>query len=314
MTGLVILNRGSLYRVKAQEGKLYDCKLKGSFKINEIETTNPVAVGDIVDFDYPDSLATEPIGWITNIHPRTNYIIRRASKLSKQAHIIGANLSRALLIVTINYPVTSTTFIDRFLATAEAYRVEAALVFNKADRYDNHEQRVLNEWIDLYEGLGYRCFTVSAMQQQGLEPLKEYISAGITLLSGHSGVGKSTFINALVPEAHLRTQEISVSQNVGVHTTSYSEMIPFGDNPDTYLIDTPGVKGFGTIDFETGEVGHYFREIFDLSKECYFNNCTHTHEPKCAVCAGVKRGAIAQSRYKSYLSILKDDDYSKYRL
>lgn len=314
MTGLVVLNRGSLYQVKVADQGLYECKLKGSFKINDIDTTNPVAVGDIVDFEFPEEPTPEPIGWITNIHPRTNYIIRRASNLSKQAHIIGANLSRALLLVTLNYPVTSTTFIDRFLATAEAYRVEAALVFNKVDRYNDREERMLNEWIRLYEDLGYRCFRVSAKHGIGMEEIKEYISEGITLLSGHSGVGKSTFINALVPEAQLRTQDISESQNVGVHTTSYSEMIPYGDNPDTYLIDTPGIKGFGTIDFERENVGHYFREIFQLGKECHFNNCTHTHEPKCAVCAGLKKGTIAQSRYKSYLSILQDEGYNKYRL
>ena len=318
MTGLVIQNRGSLYQVKVADGESYSCKLKGSFKVNDIQTTNPVAVGDVVDFELPETMeeanGQEHMGWITKIHPRTNYIVRRSSNLSKQAHILGANLSRALLLVTVNYPVTSTTFIDRFLATAEAYRVEAALVFNKADRYNDHEERKLNELLRLYEGLGYRCFKISAKHGQGMESLKEYISTGITLLSGHSGVGKSTFINALVPGANLRTQNISEAHNMGVHTTTFSEMIPYGTESDTYLIDTPGIKGFGTIEFEREGVSHYFREIFELGKPCHFHNCTHTHEPKCAVCEGLNRGTIARSRYKSYLSILQDEDEGKYRL
>lgn len=312
-TGLVVQNTGSLYLVKVGE-QSFQCKLKGNFKLNEIRTTNPVTVGDIVAFEMPSDDAAEPIGWITHIHPRRNYIIRRSSNLSKQAHILGANLDRSLLIVTINYPVTSTTFIDRYLATAEAYRVETALVFNKIDRYQYNDHKLLDEMVSIYKSIGYRCFEISAKKGIGLEEVKEYISKGVTLISGHSGVGKSSFINALVPEAHLKTQEISDAFNVGVHTTTYSEMIPFGDEEGAYLIDTPGIKGFGTIEFEKEEVGHFFPEIFEYSKECYYGNCTHLHEPKCAVHLALRDGKIAESRYKSYLSILNDEDEAKYRL
>lgn len=312
MIGLVTENVGNLYQVKVGE-VTYPCKLKGSFKLQGMVTTNPIAVGDIVDIELPECEG-EQIGWITEIHPRRNYIIRRSSNLSKQAHILGANLDRTLLLVTVNYPVTSTTFIDRYLATAEAYRVEAALLFNKVDRYGDRELQKLRGLTTLYGGLGYRCFEVSARYGRGLEEVRDYLSSGITLLSGHSGVGKSTFINALVPEANLRTQEISEAYNVGVHTTTYSEMIPIGSEEGAYLIDTPGIKGFGTIEFQAEEVGHYFREIFRLSKECHFGNCTHTHEPHCAVRKGLSNGEVAHSRYKSYLSILHEEEEGKYRL
>lgn len=313
-TGLVVQNTGSFYLVKVETGESYNCKLKGSFKLNGIRTTNPVAVGDIVDFELPTTDEGEQMSWITNIHPRRNYIIRRSSNLSKQSHIIGANLDRSLLLVTINYPVTSTTFIDRYLATAEAYRVETALVFNKVDRYTDRERQKLNELLHTYEHLGYRCFVISAKEGSGLDELRTYISEGVTLISGHSGVGKSTFINALVPEAHLRTQAISEQNNTGVHTTTFSEMIPFGSQKGTYLIDTPGIKGFGTIEFEREEVGHYFREIFEVGKACYYGDCTHTHEPDCAVRRAIAEGKIPASRYKSYLSILNEEEESKYRL
>lgn len=313
-TGLVVQNTGSFYLVKVGE-EHFTCKLKGNFKLNDIVTTNPIAVGDIVDIEIPEEDEGEKlIGWITEIHPRKNYIIRRSSNLSKQAHILGANLDRTLLLVTVNYPVTSTTFIDRYLATAEAYRVEAALLFNKVDRYGDREKLKLRELTHLYTEIGYPCFEVSALRGQGLNEVKEYISTGITLLSGHSGVGKSTFVNAIVPEADLRTQEISEVHNMGVHTTTYSEMIPIDSSNDAYLIDTPGIKGFGTIEFENEEVGHYFREIFRLSKGCHFGNCTHTHEPNCAVRQALGNGEVAQSRYRSYLSILHDNEEGKYRL
>lgn len=313
-TGLVVQNTGSLYLVKVEGGRAVSCKLKGNFKLNGIRTTNPVSVGDRVDFELPESEGEEQVGWITNIHERKNYIIRRSSNLSKQSHIIGANLDRSLLLVTVNYPVTSTTFIDRYLATAEAYRVETALVFNKVDRYHDRELFKLNQLIQLYTQLGYKCFQISAKQGKGLEELKEYISSGVTLVSGHSGVGKSTFINALVPGAHLRTQAISEQHNTGVHTTTFSEMIPYGEVEGTYLIDTPGIKGFGTIEFQREQVGHYFREIFESGKKCRFGNCTHTHEPDCAVRKALASGEVDASRYKSYLSILNDEEESKYRL
>lgn len=314
LTGLVVQNTGSFYRVKVEDGRLYNCKLKGSFKLSGIRTTNPVAVGDIVDFEKPEAEEGEQVSWITNIHPRRNYIIRRSSNLSKQSHIIGANLDRTLLLVTINFPVTSTTFIDRYLATAEAYRVETALVFNKVDRYGYREEQKLNELTQTYEQIGYRCFVISAKKGSGLDELKEYIAEGVTLISGHSGVGKSTFINTLVPDAHLRTQAISELHNTGVHTTTFSEMIPYGGKKGTYLIDTPGIKGFGTIEFEREEVCHYFREIFEVGKKCFYGDCTHTHEPDCAVRKALDTGEIAATRYKSYLSILNEEEEGKYRL
>ncbi|MDO5017229.1 MAG: ribosome small subunit-dependent GTPase A [Porphyromonas sp.] len=314
MTGLVVQNTGSFYQVKIDENLTLTAKLKGNFKLNDTRTTNPIAVGDVVDLEPPEDRDGERVAWITAIHPRRNYIIRRSSNLSKQSHIIGANIDRLLLLVTVNYPFTSTTFIDRYLATAEAYNIEAALVFNKLDRYNDRDLTKLRGLVHLYERLGYPCFEVSAKSGKGMEEVKAYIEEGITLLSGHSGVGKSTFINALVPDAHLRTHEISEIHNTGMHTTTFSEMIPYGEKENTYLIDTPGIKGFGTVEFEKEEVGHYFREIFDLSKDCRFNNCTHTHEPGCAVYQALNEGNISKSRYQSYLSILKDQDDSKYRL
>lgn len=304
-----------MYLVKTTEGG-FMCKLKGNFKLNEIRTTNPVAVGDHVEIELPEQSESEgeSYGWIVGIEPRRNYIIRRSSNLSKQAHIIGANLDRAILLVTVNYPVTSTTFIDRFLATAEAYSVEVAIAFNKIDRYNSHEHDELTALTDLYESIGYKCFHISAKKREGLDELMEYISTGVTLVSGHSGVGKSTFINALVPNVHLRTAAISEAHNSGVHTTTFSEMIPFGDNPECYLIDTPGIKGFGTIEFDKETVGHFFPEIFAESKECHYNNCSHTHEPGCAVLKAFRTGRIAASRYKSYLSILNEEEDGKYRL
>lgn len=312
LKGLVVQNTGSFYLVKAEE-KLYSCKLKGSFKMAGIRTTNPIAIGDWVLFESSKSSHEgEDFFWIVEILPRKNYIIRRASNLSKQAHILGANLDRTLLLVTINFPVTSTTFIDRYLATAEAYQVPVAIAFNKVDRYGHRELAVLRDLESIYSSVGYECFSLSALTGDGMEAIKCHLSEGVTLLAGHSGVGKSTFINALVPEANQDTSDISEAHNVGVHTTTFSTMIPFGESG--YLIDTPGVKGFGTIDFEREEVGHYFPEIFNASGECFYGNCTHTHEPRCAVRELLNAGKITDSRYKSYLSILYDDEEEKYRL
>lgn len=314
MKGLVVQNTGSLYLVRTGEGD-YACKLKGNFKLNEIKTTNPIAVGDRVEVELSGHHEEgERMGWIVGIEPRRNYIIRRSSNLSKQAHIIGANLDRAILLVTVNYPVTSTTFIDRFLSTAEAYDVEVALVFNKVDRYGDREHKEMRMLTELYESIGYRCFHISARRREGLEELEAYISDGVTLISGHSGVGKSTFINALVPGADLRTAAISEAHNTGVHTTTFSEMIPYGTEDGCYLIDTPGIKGFGTIEFDKETVGHFFPEIFEHSKGCRYGNCTHTHEPGCSVLRAYHTGRIAASRYKSYLSILNEEEEGKYRL
>ena len=249
--------------------------------------------------------------FITKIEDRKNYIIRRASNLSKQSHIIAANLDQAMLIVTVNYPITTTVFIDRFLATAEAYSVPVKLVFNKIDRYKGEDKEYLDALINLYTTIGYPCSTLCAKTEEGLDALKAELKDKITLLSGHSGVGKSTIINKLVPGVNLRTGDISEYHNKGMHTTTFSEMIPLPEGG--YLIDTPGIKGFGTIEMETAEISHYFPEIFKFSEDCRFNNCSHRHEPGCAVLQALEDHYISESRYKSYLSILEDKEESKYR-
>lgn len=307
MKGLVIRNTGSWYTVQTDDGRWIDSKIKGVFRLKGIRTTNPVAVGDRVEIIENQ----EGTAFITKIEKRKNYIIRRASNLSKQAHIIAANIDQAMLIVTVNYPVTTTIFIDRFLATAEAYRIPVRLVFNKIDRYNEDDKEYLQGLITLYTTIGYPCSTVCALSQEGMEALKGKLKGKITLLSGHSGVGKSTLINQLVPGIGLRTGEISEYHNKGMHTTTFSEMIALPEGG--YLIDTPGIKGFGTIDMEEAEVSHYFPEIFKMAANCRFGNCTHRHEPGCAVLEAVKEHLISESRYKSYLNILEDKDESKYR-
>lgn len=307
MKGLVIRNTGSWYTVRTDDGREIDSKIKGVFRLKGIRTTNPVAVGDRVEIVKNQ----EGTAFITKIEERKNYIIRRASNLSKQAHIIAANIDQAMLIVTVNYPVTTTIFIDRFLATAEAYRIPVRLVFNKIDRYNEDDKEYLQGLITLYTTIGYPCSTVCALSQEGMEALKGELKGKITLLSGHSGVGKSTLINQLVPGIGLRTGEISEYHNKGMHTTTFSEMIALPEGG--YLIDTPGIKGFGTIDMEEAEVSHYFPEIFKMAANCRFGNCTHRHEPGCAVLEAVKEHLISESRYKSYLNILDDKDESKYR-
>jgi ribosome biogenesis GTPase len=237
-------------------------------------------------------------------------MIRRASNLSKQSHIIACNLDLAMLVATINFPPVSTTFIDRFLATSEAYKIPSIIVFNKIDRYGKKETERLNELCALYESIGYRCFQVSATENTGIDELKKNIEGKVTLISGHSGAGKSTLLNAILPDANAKTGEISSYHNKGMHTTTFSEMYLFGDG---YLIDTPGIKGFGTIDIRQEEAGHFFPEIFRFSKQCRFDNCTHTHEPDCAVRQALENGKIAESRFQSYLSILQDFDAEKYR-
>ena len=307
MRGLVIKNTGSWYTVRTEDGRDIESKIKGNFRLKDIKSTNPVAVGDRVVID----INKEGTAFITEIEERKNYIIRRASNLSKQSHIIAANLDQAMRIVTVNYPITTTIFIDRFLATAEAYRVPVKLVFNKIDRYNNEDQRALENLIELYTSIGYPCSTLCARAEEGLDALKADLKDKITLLSGHSGVGKSTIINKLVPGVNLRTGDISEYHNKGMHTTTFSEMISLPGGG--YLIDTPGIKGFGTIEMADAEISHYFRELFKCSEECRFNNCTHRHEPGCAVIQAVNDGLISESRYKSYLSILDDRMESKYR-
>ena len=307
MKGLVIKTTGSWYTVRTDDGRDVESKVKGNFRLKEIRSTNPVSVGDRVDIN----INNEGTAFITEIEDRKNYIIRRASNLSKQSHIIAANLDQAMLIVTVNYPVTTTVFIDRFLATAEAYRVPVKLVFNKIDRYKGEDKEYLDALINLYTTIGYPCSTLCAKTEEGLDALRDDLRDKITLLSGHSGVGKSTIINKLVPGVNLRTGDISEYHNKGMHTTTFSEMIPLPEGG--YLIDTPGIKGFGTIEMETAEISHYFPEIFKFSEDCRFSNCSHRHEPGCAVLQALEEHYISESRYKSYLSILEDKEESKYR-
>ncbi|KIP64119.1 ribosome small subunit-dependent GTPase A [Prevotella pectinovora] len=305
--GLVIKNTGSWYTVLTDGGNTIDCKIKGNFRLKGIRSTNPVAVGDRVEIVRNH----EGTAFITNICDRRNYIIRKSSNLSKQSHIIAANVDQAFLIVTVKHPETSTTFIDRFLASAEAYSVPVTLVFNKVDLLQDDERRYLDMMVTLYETVGYDCLKVSAETKEGMDRLLPLLKDKITLFSGNSGVGKSTMLNFIVPGAELRTAEISDAHNTGMHTTTFSEMLPLTDGG--WVIDTPGIKGFGTFNMEPEEICGYFKEIFKFSKGCRFNNCTHTHEPGCAVRKAVEEHYIAESRYVSYLSMLEDKEEGKYR-
>ena len=320
MKGLVIKNTGSWYTVLTDDGLTVDCKIKGNFRLRGIRSTNPIAVGDRVTItQHPSPNALQPTPYITEIEDRRNYIIRKSINLSKQSHILAANVDQALLVVTVSKPETSTTFIDRFLASAEAYRVPVILIFNKTDILSEDELHYQQMMIQLYETVGYECRAISAETGDGVEELRPLLNGKITLLSGNSGVGKSTLINRLVPDANLRTADISDAHQTGMHTTTFSEMIPLHDSPSTlhespsWLIDTPGIKGFGTFDMEREELTSYFKEIFEFSKQCRFSDCTHTHEPGCAVLKAVEDHYIAQSRYQSYLSMLEDKDENKYR-
>lgn len=307
MRGLVIKNTGSWYLVKTDDGRYVECKIKGNFRLKGIKSTNPVVVGDYVQIvDNNDNAA-----FITEIEDRKNYIVRRASNLSKQSHILAANLDQCMLIVTVNYPETSTTFIDRFLASAEAYRVPVKLIFNKVDRYSQEEVNYMDALINLYTNIGYECFKISAKENIGLDEINRELNGKVTLLSGNSGVGKSTLINAMLPEESQKTREISVMHNKGMHTTTYSEMFPV--DGEGYIIDTPGIKGFGSFDMDEEEMSHYFKEIFKFSADCKYGNCTHRHEPGCAVIKAVEDHYISQSRYNSYLNMLEDKEEGKYR-
>ena len=307
MKGLVIKNTGSWYTVKTDDGQLIESKIKGTFRLKGIRSTNPVAVGDYVEI----ITNQEGTAFISAIEDRRNYIIRKSPNLSKQSHILAANVDQALLVVTVNYPQTSTTFSDRFLASAEAYSVPVILVFNKHDLLSEEELHYEKMMCTLYETVGYKCVEISAETGEGVEQLFPILKDKITLLSGNSGVGKSTLINRLIPHASQRTAEISDAHNTGMHTTTFSEMIELPEGG--YLIDTPGIKGFGTFDIEKEELTSYFKEIFHFSKDCRLSNCTHTHEPGCAVIKAVEDHFIAASRYQSYLSMLEDKDENKYR-
>jgi ribosome biogenesis GTPase len=307
--GLVIKSTGSWFTVESEDGELFECKIKGKFRIKDIKSTNPVAVGDRVQFSVQSASKEKNIGLITSISERKNYIIRRSQNLSKQSHIIAANIDQAVLVVTLYYPVTTTTFIDRYLASAEAYRIPVLIVFNKTDRLNQEQLIERNFLFDVYTKIGYQCISTSAKTLNGLDNLKEAIKNKINVFNGHSGVGKSTLINILEPGLKLKTMDISDFHNTGKHTTTYSTLykISFGG----YIIDTPGIKAFGMLEMEPWEISHYFPEIFKFSADCQYNNCSHTHEPGCAVKVAVEKNLIAQSRFISYLGLLETDE--KYR-
>ncbi|MDR2621979.1 MAG: ribosome small subunit-dependent GTPase A [Dysgonamonadaceae bacterium] len=307
MKGLVVKNTGSWYQVKTDDGRWVDTKLKGNFRLKDIRSTNPVSVGDRVLIEEQ----AESTAFITAIEDRKNYMVRRSSNLSKQSHVIAANLDQVFLIASVNYPVTTTTFIDRFLATTEAYRIPATLFFNKTDRYDESDREYLAALMHLYETIGYPCYQLSAQTDEDLSFVVDLLKNKITLFSGHSGVGKSTIINRIIPGAQQKVQDISEYHNKGMHTTTFSEMIELPEGG--YIIDTPGIKGFGLFDMDETEISHYFPEIFRFSQKCKFNNCTHRREPDCAVRQAVEEHFISESRYRSYINMLEDKNESKYR-
>lgn len=310
--GIVVKSTGSWYTVKTDNGTLIESRIKGNIRLKGIRSTNPIAVGDIVELielKEDNSKDSETVGFITKIQPRKNYIIRKSPNLSKESHIIAANIDQAFLIVTINYPETTTTFIDRFLVSAEAYRIPCHLIFNKIDLYNQDEMNLMTSLIEVYNNAGYNCLQLSVKEKLGFTELESMIKNKTNVFSGHSGVGKSSIINVLHPKGNLKTGKISEAHFSGKHTTTFSEMIEleFGG----YIIDTPGIKGFGVLDMEKEEISHYFPEIFRNLEGCQYYNCTHTHEPNCAVKKSVEEGKIAQSRYFSYIGLLEDEE--KYR-
>lgn len=308
LSGTVVRTTGCSCVVRTGQGDFLECRVKGNFRLRGIRSTNPVAVGDHVSLA---GGAGSDVFFITEIADRRNYIVRKASNLSKQSHVLAANIDLAVLVVTVARPETTTTFIDRFLASAEAYRVPVVLALNKADELAPDERERAAQWLELYRGIGYECHAVSALTGDGVDDLRAAMQHKVCLLAGHSGVGKSTLLNRLVPDANVRTAQISQAHGTGMHTTTFSELFDLPDGGS--LIDIPGIKGFGTFDMEPGEIPHYFREIFRLSSGCRFGDCTHRHEPGCAVIQGLEDGRVASSRYASYLSMLDDKEEGKYR-
>ncbi|MCH2034444.1 MAG: ribosome small subunit-dependent GTPase A [Tenacibaculum sp.] len=305
MTGTVYKSTGSWYWVKTEEGKFLKCRIKGKFRIKGIKSTNPIAVGDHVKFDI-DTKSDEETGIITDIFDRKNYIVRKSVNLSKQTHIIASNIDQVFLLVTIDNPPTFTTFIDRFLVTAEAYSIEVVLVFNKIDTYEIEQKAEILYLKDIYEPIGYKCIEVSAAEGTNVENIKEMMTNKVSMFSGHSGVGKTTLLNCIEPTLDLRTKEISEQHKQGQHTTTFAEM--FDLSFDARIIDTPGIKGFGVVDMDKDELGDYFPEFFALKQDCKFNNCIHLKEPHCAVKEALENEEISWSRYKSYLQILEGEE------
>ncbi len=305
MTGTVYKSTGSWYTVKTENGKSFECRIKGKFRLKGIKSTNPIAVGDHVDFEL-ETKNDEVTGVINKIHDRTNYIIRKSVNLAKQTHIIASNIDQVFLIVTIDNPPTFASFIDRFLASAEAYSIKTILLFNKIDSYDDNVLQELKYLTSIYRKIGYRCLEISAKSAINIDKVKQLMIDKVSMFAGHSGVGKSTLVNAIEPGLDLKTKEISNQHQQGQHTTTFAEMydLSFGAK----IIDTPGIKGFGLVDMDKEEVGDYFPEFFALKQECKFNNCLHVQEPNCAVKKGLEEGEIAYSRYKSYLQILEGED------
>ena len=298
MHGLVTRTTGSWYKVLVDNATYYDCRLRGNFRIRGSKQTNPIAVGDYVDF----VLEEDGTGMITEIADRRNYIIRRSVNLSKQTHVIAANIDMLCLVATLGFPRTSTGFIDRLLVTAEAYHIPAVLIFNKVDLYDDELWEIHNEVKAIYNAAGYLVYEVSALKGTGIDKIRELTAGKVCLFSGHSGVGKSAMLNAIDPNLDLRVGDLSDWSMKGTHTTTFAEIFPFGDG---YLIDSPGIKEFGMVDFKPEELGHFFPEIREHLHDCYFANCTHVHEPKCAVKAAVEDGSISEERYQNYLAILE---------
>jgi ribosome biogenesis GTPase len=305
MTGLVYKSTGSWYTVKTLNGKLYECRIKGKFRLKGIKSTNPIAVGDFVEFEL-ETKNNQETGVITRIQDRKNYIVRKSVNLSKQTHIIASNIDQVFLLITINNPVTFTSFIDRFLVTTEAYSIKAILLFNKIDTYDEETLLEVKYLAALYRSIGYKCIGISAATGKNVDKVKQLMEGKVSMFAGHSGVGKSTLVNAIEPDLNLRTKEISEQHQQGQHTTTFAEM--FDLSFEAKIIDTPGIKGFGVVDMDKEEVGDYFPEFFQLKQDCKFNNCLHLKEPKCAVKEALENDEIAYSRYRSYLNILEGED------